>query len=224
MGCQILKPLKKNEQKFGTPKIKGRIHIDEKYVKVKGHWEYRLTAIDNKNKFVFAELFVAERTLRACIAFLQQIKHWCYAQMLEVYKKEQKKPSTKRKLIVFVADKFENYKTAWIKLFYKITRMHSGVPIACIKYGLKHNNNSVERHNRELSRRFDSLNVFQTHAGGESMSALLKILHNYINPHNMLNGKTPAEAAGLHLQIGENKLLNLITLAAIKNRDDDKLT
>src|SRR3989304_9909895 len=89
-----------------------------------------------------------DRTLEACIEFLQQIKRWCYSQMLETYKHESKKPAKKRRLIVFVSDKFVNYKTSWKKLFYRITILRFGVPIACKKFGLKHNNNSVERHNR----------------------------------------------------------------------------
>lgn len=213
MDCQVFPPLKKNEQGFGTPKIKGRIHYDEKYTRVKDRWEYRLTAIDSKSKFVLAELVVKERTLKACLAFLRQIKNWCYSQMIYQYKKELKKPSKKRKLIIFVSDKFGNYKAAWKKLFYRVTKLRFGVPIACKKHKLKHNNNSVERHNRELSRRFDALNVFQTHLGAESTSALCKIIHNYINPHDTLKGKTPAEAAELSLPLGENKLLSLISLA-----------
>ena len=129
---------------------------------------------------------VRERTLKACLAFLRQIKSWCYIQILEHYKKELKKPSKKRRLIIFVSDKFGNYKTAWKKLFYRVTKLRFGVPIACKKHKLNHNNNSVERHNRELGRRFDALNVFQTHLGAESTSALCKMLHNYINPHNTL--------------------------------------
>src|SRR3989338_8572867 len=213
MVSEVCSPPKKNEQKLGTPTIKGRIHFDEKYTRVKDHWEYRLTAIDSKTKFVLAEIVVVERTKEACIAFLRQIKSWSYKQMLEQYKKERKKPVKKRKLIVFVSDKFENYKVAWKKLFYRITKLKFGVPIACKKFGLKHNNNSVERHNRELSRRFDALNVFQTHLGAESTSTLCKILHNYINSHTTLGGKTPAKVAELTLPLGENKLLNLIKLA-----------
>jgi transposase-like protein len=111
---------------------------------------------------------------------------------------------------MFVSDKFGNYKSAWKKLFSRITKLKFGVPIACKKFGLKHNNNSVERHNRELSRRFDALNVFQTHEGAASTSTLCNVLHNYVNPHTMLKGKTPAESAELILHLGENKLLNLI--------------
>ncbi len=180
---------------------------------MKDHWEYRLSAIDNKTKLILAELVVLERTLQACVSFLQQIKKWCYKQMLEQYHRELKKPAKKRKLVVFVSDKFGNYKTAWKKLFNKITKLRFGVPIACKKYGLKHNNNSVERHNRELSRRFDALNVFQTHEGAAATSALCKILHNYITPHSMLNGKTPAQSAEIILPLGNNKLLDLIKIA-----------
>ena len=133
--------------------------------------------------------------------------------MLEQYKKEVKKPVKKRGVVVFISDKFWNYKAAWKKLFSRITKIKFGVPIACKKFGLKHNNNAVERHNRELSRRFDALNVFQTHEGAVSTSALCKILHNYVNPHSMLHGKTPAESAELILPLGENKLLNLIKIA-----------
>src|SRR3989338_4181419 len=153
MSGKILPSNKKNEQKLGTPKIKGRIHFDEKYTRVKDHWEYRLTAIDSKTKLVLAEIVVIERTKEACVSFLQQIKTWCYQQMLEQYKKELKKPVKNRRLIIFVSDKFWNYKAAWKKLFSRITKIKFGVPIACKKFGLKHNNNAVERHNRELSRR-----------------------------------------------------------------------
>jgi transposase-like protein len=213
MAGKIRPSPKKNEQKLGVPKIKGRIHFDEKYTRVKDHWEYRLTAIDNKTKFVLAEIVVVERTKKACIAFLQQIKSWSYKQMREQYKKELKKPAKRRKLIIFVSDKFGNYKTAWKKLFYRITKMNFGVPIACKKFGLKHNNNAVERHNRELSRRFEVLNVFQTHEGASATSTLLKILHNYITPHSALGGKTPAEKAEMILPLGTNKLLEMIKLA-----------
>jgi transposase-like protein len=142
--------------------------------------------------------------------------------MLEQYKQELKNPAKKRRLIIFVSDKFGNYKAAWKKLFYRITKLRFGVPIACKKHKLKYNNNHVERHNRELSRRFDALNVFQSHAGAQSTSTLCKIIHNYISPHSMLCGKTPAEAAELELPLGENRFLSLITIA--KRLDDVKLT
>jgi len=55
--------------------------------------------------------------------------------MLEQYKKELKKPAKKRKLFLFVPDKFGNYNAAWKKLFSRITKIKFGVPIACKKFG-----------------------------------------------------------------------------------------
>ena len=37
----------------------------------------------------------------------------------------------------------------------------------------------------------------------------VRIYHNYVRPHEALNGRTPAEAAGIEVK-GENKWLTLI--------------
>lgn len=70
-------------------------------------------------------------------------------------------------LIKFVADKFYNYYFAWKRILAKITTMDAGVPIACKKYGLKHNNNAIERYNREIKRRMHAIVVFQTFDGAK---------------------------------------------------------
>jgi transposase-like protein len=116
-------------------------------------------------------------------------------------------------LIKFVADKFYNYYFAWKRILAKITTMDAGVPIACKKYGLKHNNNAIERYNREIKRRMHTIVVFQTFDGAKDFFALRTIIYNYVNPHNSLKEKTPAEAAEIKLELGQNKLLNLIKLA-----------
>lgn len=213
MGSQVCMSPKKNEEKFGTPKIKGNIHYDEKYINVRGYNKYNLNAIDDKTKFILSENLVSKRSLSLCKSFLGKIKRWCYKQIITQYKKERKKPRSKRKLVTFVCDKFSNYGTAWKRLFNRIAKLDFGVPIACRKYGLKHNNNSVERHNREIKKRMYSLTVFQTMEGAKSTLSLLAFVHNYVNSHTELNGKTPAEEAELYLPLKKNKLLNLIRLA-----------
>jgi len=42
-----------------------------------------------------------------------------------------------------------------------------------------------------------------------------EIFHNYIRPHQALNGKTPAEVAGIKIE-GENKWLTIIQNASRK--------
>jgi len=39
---------------------------------------------------------------------------------------------------------------------------------------------------------------------------LRDIIYNFVNPHQGLQGKTPAEMAGINLSLGRNKLLKLI--------------
>jgi transposase-like protein len=213
MACKILEPFKKNEERFGVPEIKGNLHFDEKYINVKGKHNYDLNVIDSISKFIFSEMLVEKRDLQKCKALLRRIKRWCYQQIMNIYRREKTKSITVRKLITFVADKFSNYHTAWKSILYRITDMTAGIPIAYKKHGVKHNNNPIERYNREIARRVNALVVFQSFIGAQALLSLRKMIHNYVTIHGSLNGVTPAEAAGIHLPLGQNKLLDLIRLA-----------
>ena len=57
---------------------------------------------------------------------------------------------------------------------------------------------------------------FGSFEGGESFMNSKHIIHNFVNPHQELKGKTPAEAAEIKLPLGRNKLLRLI-IYVIKN-------
>ena len=206
MDSEICPTFKKKETQFGTPEIKGNLHLDEKYINVKGKYCYDLNVIDRKTKFVLSELFVRQRTINKCKTLLNKIKMWCYQQIMLLYRQG-------LTVIKFVADNFSNYHTAWKRTLARITTMDAGVPITCKKYGLHHNNNCIERYNREITRRMDAIDVFQTFDGAKDFFALRTIVYNYVNPHNSLKGKTPAEAAGIILDLGQNKLLSLITHA-----------
>ena len=76
-----------------TPKILGRIHLDEKFVKVRTVDHYDLNAIDSESKYVLAHSLVAHRTKKEVISFMRQIKTSCYDQIRERYEAEKHKPS-----------------------------------------------------------------------------------------------------------------------------------
>lgn len=193
------------------PLLKGRQHYDEKYIKVKGKSCYDLNCIDHITKYIIAHLFVGKRTFQKCVAFLKQIKLTCYDQILARYQKEKHKPVKKRKLFRFVCDGFENYRKAWSKLFYRVSNITSGVPIKAKNKGLKHNNNHIERENGSIKDRIKTMRGgFGSYEGAEAFLNLRHIMHNFVIPHQSLNGKTPAEAAGIDLGLGNNKLLDLI--------------
>lgn len=115
---------------------------------------------------------------------------------------------------MFVCDKFANYKNGFNKLFFKVAKLRSGVPIACKKYGLIHNNNAVERYNQDIKDRIKTMRNFGSGGGAKYFLNLKHIIHNFVNPHMQLKGKTPAEAAEIDLRLGRRKLLNLIKYRA----------
>ncbi len=59
---------------------------------------------------------------------------------------------------------------------------------------------------------------FGSHKGAEYFLNLKHIIHNFVNPHMSLKGRTPAEAAGVDLKLGRRKLFNLINVAKMSRR------
>ena len=195
--------------------MKGDIHYDEKYIQVGDDWNFDLNAVDSITKFVLAHKFTDERTKEVCIEFLTEIKDNCYPQILERYLSEKHKKVKDRKLFEFVCDGFENYKSAFNKLFRRTANLTFGVPIANKKYGLKHNNNPIERYNGKIDDRIKNIRSgFGSFEGAGCFMNLRRVIHNFVNPHQELRGKTPAEMAEIFLSLGRNRLLSLIEYCA----------
>jgi putative transposase len=73
------------------------------------------------------------------------------------------------------------------------------------------NNNKMERMNGEIRDREKTMRGLKT-----TDTAILKgyqLFHNYIRPHESLNGKTPAEACGITIK-GQDKWKTLIENAS----------
>ena len=184
-------------------------------MKVNRKDNYDLNCIDSATKYTTAHLFVDKRTKKKCYEFLKQIKDTCYEQILENYLRENNKKVEDRILPEFVCDKFANYKSAFNKLFARTCKLNFGVPIACKKYGLEHNNNPIERHNGKIKDRIKSIRSgFKSFEGAEAFMNLRDIIYNFVNPHQGLGEKTPAEMAKIILPLKRNRLLSLIKYCA----------
>ena len=130
---------------------------------------------------------------------------------MERYNLERHKKTKERKLFLFVFDKFANYKSSWSKLLGRVTKSIAGVPIAYKKYGLEHNNNPIERYNGSIKDRLNGMRgQFKSFEGAEAFMNLKDIIYNFVNPHQQIEGITPAEKANIKMKLGRNKLLNLI--------------
>jgi transposase-like protein len=199
-----------------VPLIKGRIHTDEKIIHVGKELMYDINSIDAKTKYVLAHTFMKNRTKQKCREHFKKIKVTCQAQIMSVYEIEKQKLVHRRKLITFVCDGFENYKNATSYHFRRLTKIVSGVPIACRKHGLKHNNNPIERYNQDIKDRIKIMRHFGSENGARYFLDLKPVIKNFVNPHQQLSGRTPAEVAKIHLELGRQKLTDLIMLQAKK--------
>ena len=109
-----------------------------------------------------------------------------------------------------MCDKFQPYKRAFNKLFLHTAKLVFGIPIKAKRAGLKHNNNHIERYNQDINDRIKTMRNFGSSDGAVHFLNLKQIIHNFINPHMQLKGKTPAEVADINLHLGRKKLINLI--------------
>ena len=77
-------------------------------------------------------------------------------------------------------------------------------------------NRPIERHHNEIRERLKARRGLGNDESAQTFSELLKINHNFVKPHDGLDGKTPAQAANLDLNLGKDKYLDLIKQAGRK--------
>ena len=143
----------------------------------------------------------------------RNIKERFYGQFL-VAKKKGKKFS-------LTSDKLAHYEKGFNKFFRNVAKLIHGVPIKYKKYGLKKNNNPIER-DHQYSRKLEKNS--RGHKSFEGINALFNlgdVYYNYIDEQRLEKEKTwrtPAERAEIKINLGERYwLLNLIKLAYPKD-------
>ena len=112
---------------------------------------------------------------------------------------------------IFVTDGLPSFGVAFRKVFW--TLKNAAVHISEIHLrGERCNNNGRERLNGELGDRFKVSRGLKK--DDASLIRMAVLHHNFIRSHRGLDGKTPAEAAGIVIR-GHNKWLTLIQNAAL---------
>jgi putative transposase len=111
-------------------------------------------------------------------------------------------------------DGAQNYVRAFKREFYT-NRNPQSVHIRDIRLGGQVHNNKMERMNGEVRDREKVMRGIKRM--GTPILKGTQIFHNYIKPHKGLNGRTPAEAAGIKVT-GEDKWMTLIQHASKNER------
>ena len=109
-----------------------------------------------------------------------------------------------------ISDGAPNFNEAFKKEFYTKANPRTR-HIKHIRFKGDHNNNKMERFNGEVR---DSEKVMRgLKRTNTPILAGYQIYHNYMRPHEGLNGKTPAEVCGISIE-GKNKWETLIQNAS----------
>lgn len=184
-----------------TPQVGETWRADEIMVKFSGKMNYVFAMMDDETRFWIARQ-VAEKKGTGDVRPLFQ-----HAQ-----DKAGKKP------MLLITDGAPNFHKAWRKEYR--TRAIEGRTnhIQDIRFNSPIHNNKMERMNGEIRDREKVMRGLKN-----TDSPILRgyqVFHNYIRPHMALEGKTPAEAAGIEVK-GENRWLTIIQNASKPTKLDN---
>jgi transposase-like protein len=177
-----------------TPQVSDTWRADELFLKVKGNMKYLYALMDDQTRFWIAQE-VADTKYTADVR-----------ELFKMGKKiAEKNPRT------LITDGAPNFHEAYLKEFYTMDKANRTEHIREIRIAGKVHNNKMERLNGEIR---DRERVMRTLEKGDTPILVgMQIFHNYIRPHMALEGKTPADKAGIEIK-GKDKWLTLIQNAS----------
>jgi transposase-like protein len=177
-----------------TPQVSDVWRADEMSVKVKGNLKWLFALMDDETRFWIAKEVANTKFDHDAKPLFRMGK--------EVTGKKPK---------VLITDGLSIYHSAYLKEFYTHKLETRTEHIRHISIQGDRNNNKMERFNGEVRDREKVVRGLK-----KPDSPLLdgyQIFHNYIRPHEGLNGETPADRCGIKI-LGENKWLTLIQNAS----------
>jgi putative transposase len=171
------------------PNVGNAWRTDELFLKVNGDMKYLYALMDDDTRFWSA----------------QQIADTKYTANINPLFKQGKELTGKRPNTL-ISDGARNFNDSFNKEFYTNTTPRTR-HISHIRLQGDHNNNKMERFNGEVRDREKVMRGLKRK--DTPILTGYQIYHNYMRPHEGLNGKTPAEASGIKIE-GQNKWITLI--------------
>ncbi|MDA4124267.1 MAG: DDE-type integrase/transposase/recombinase [Thaumarchaeota archaeon] len=177
-----------------TPQVSDTWRADEMYVKVKGDPKYLFSMMDDETRFwISQEVADTKKKQNTNQFFTQSMK------------------AGGKVPVTFITDGLPSYHRAWIKNFAHARPDVKPVHVKEITLeGIVHNN-KMERMNGEIRDREKVMRGLKR--ADTPILKGLQIYHNFIRPHEALNGETPADRAGIKVE-GPNKWLTIIQNAS----------
>jgi transposase-like protein len=176
------------------PQLSDTWRADEMFLKMKGNLKYLYALMDDQTRFLIAEQ-VANTKYTADVRPLLELGKAVAG----------KKPKT------FITDGAANFHEAYMDEFWTQNKDTRTEHIRHIRLAGDRNNNRMERFNGEVRQREKVMRTLKR--PDTPILSGYQIYHNYIRPHEALDGKTPAERAGIQVE-GKDKWLTLIQNAS----------
>jgi transposase-like protein len=194
--------MKKYVDKF-PPQLGGMWHSDETMINVKKtepidgeNYSWAWNLLDHETRFLIASEVTKHRNIEDARKVFQEAKQIANGQ----------KPD------YIITDKLPAYDKAITKEFFTLSKPRTEhVKLKSIREGT--NNNIVERLHSTIKERTKVMRGLDTDRTAQKMMDANRIYYNFLRPHSALNGQTPAEKAGINLQLEGNKWENLIRKA-----------
>ena len=172
------------------PQVSDTWRADELFLKVKGNMKYLYALMDDETRFWIAQQVSDTKYTADISPMFRHGKHVAG-----------KAPHT------LITDGAYNFSSAFESAFYRENKALAIQHVRHVRMSGDLNNNKMERFNGEVRDREKIVRGVK-----KPDSPLLtgyQIYHNYVRPHMALEGKTPAEKAGIEVQ-GDDKWLTLI--------------
>jgi transposase-like protein len=161
------------------------------------HYSWLWNLIDSTTRFWICSKISQKRDTHAGVELLREMK--------------QRAPLPK----AFVHDGLRTYDEAYQEELFtlKNPRIQNIRSIGSSHSGL---NSKVERLNGTVRDRESVMRGLDHAESTQELLDAMRIHYNFIRPHQALGGQTPAEVAGINLNLGENRVEELMRQAALK--------
>lgn len=189
------------------PHLSGIYHVDEMFVHVRredmarGHYQWLWNLMDDITRFWISSKISQRREVEDARAVFRDAKD---------------KTMTPKAII---HDGLQSYDEAYQKEYFtrRNPRVKNIRSISVRNQGL---NSRIERLNGTMRDREKVMRGMQTAESAQKIIEAMRIHYNFCREHSKL-GKTPAEQAGIKLDLGQNKIENLIKLASKRKELSD---
>ena len=178
------------------PNVSDTWRADEIWIRVKGDMKYVFAVMDDETRYWIAQEVAGSK-----------FKHDAAKIFRDAKEIAGKRPS------VIITDGLQSYRDAFNKEFFTLRNPRSR-HVNAIKltgHEWNENNNKMERLNGSIRDREKTMRGIKKTT--TKVLPGMQIYHNFVRPHEALEGKTPAEACGIVVE-GENKWITLIQNAA----------